>query len=337
MKILITGGAGYIGSVLVNKIFKAASTANNAANYYYEYYEKGNESHYLDNIEQVTVYDNLLYKQTTLLDHCYRDNFRYVYGDVRDLKKLREEVRNHDVIIPLAALVGAPLCARDPKTTYEINRNHVMEICLASQNGQQIIYPNTNSGYGIGIKDNFCTEESPLNPISDYGISKCQAENYVLDYGGLTLRLATVFGLSPRMRLDLLVNDFVYKAVNDKYIVLFEKDFKRNYIHVQDVALTFIYMINKYDQLKKETYNVGLSSANLSKLELCEKIKQHIPEFVIKYDDFAKDPDKRDYIVSNAKLEATGWKPYYSLDNGIKELIKGYEIIKHNNKLYTNL
>jgi len=332
MKILITGGAGYIGSVLVSKIFKAASNADNN-----KIQEGDWHSHFLSNVEQVTVYDNLLYKQTTLLDQCYRNNFRFVYGDVRNLKLLREEVRNHDVIIPLAALVGAPLCSRDPISTYEINRNHVNEICLAAKNGQKIIYPNTNSGYGIGISGEFCTEESPLSPISDYGISKCQAEKRVLDYGGITLRLATVFGLSPRMRLDLLVNDFVYKAVNDKYIVLFEKDFKRNYIHIQDVALTFIYMINKYDELKGKTFNVGLSDANLSKLELCEKIKKYIPEFVIKYDDYAQDPDKRDYIVSNAKIEATGWKPYYSLDNGIQELIKGYSIVSNNNKLFTNL
>ena len=334
MKILITGGGGYIGSVLVNKIFKAASNADNNIGYKLNL---GWESHFLNNVEQVTVYDNLLYKQTTLLDQCYRDNFRFVHGDVRDLKKLREEVNNHDVIIPLAALVGAPLCARDPKATYAINKYQIDEILYAAKNNQKIIYPNTNSGYGIGVSGEFCTEESPLNPISDYGISKCQAESHILNSGGLTLRLATVFGLSPRMRLDLLVNDFVYKAVNDRYIVLFEKDFKRNYIHVQDVALTFIYMINKYDELKGQAYNVGLSSANLSKLELCEKIKEHIPEFVIKYDDFAKDPDKRDYIVSNAKIEATGWKPYYNLDDGIKELIKGYNIVSNNNKLFTNL
>jgi nucleoside-diphosphate-sugar epimerase len=330
MKILITGGAGYIGSVLVNKIFKAASNYDNGL-------EKNNPFHSLKNVEQVTVYDNLLYKQTTLLDQCYRNNFRFVYGDVRDTEKLKNEVENHDVIIPLAALVGAPLCARDINATYDINQKQVENIISFCNKGQKIIYPNTNSGYGIGEKNEFCTEKSPLNPISDYGISKCNAENAVLNYGGVTLRLATVFGLSPRMRLDLLVNDFTYKAVNDKYIVLFEKDFKRNYIHVQDVALTFIYMINNYDKFVGESFNVGLSSANLSKFELCQTIKKFIPEFVIKYDDFAQDPDKRDYIVSNEKIEATGWNPHYSLESGIDELIKGYQIIKHNNKLFTNL
>lgn len=317
MKILITGGAGYIGSVLVNKIFQL------------------NPFPYL---QQVTVYDNLLYKQNTLLDQCYKNNFKFIYGNVTDKVKLKEEVESHDVIIPLAALVGAPLCKRDPILTTYINQSqieNIVEWCKGTS--KKIIYPNTNSGYGIGKTGEYCTEESLLNPISIYGITKCKAEHSILNYGGITLRLATVFGLSPRMRLDLLVNDFVYKAINDHYIVLFEKDFKRNYIHVQDVALTFIYMINNYDKLKGQAYNVGLSDANLSKLELCEKIKQYIPEFVIKYDDYAKDPDKRDYIVSNAKIEAAGWKPHYSLDDGIKELIKGYEIIKNNNKLFTNL
>lgn len=338
MKILITGGAGYIGSVLVNKIFQAASNVDNNKtkfkNYdYYDYY-----SHNLYGVEQVTVYDNLLYKQTTLLDQCYRNNFKFIYGDVRDWNKLLPLVQEHDVIIPLAALVGAPLCERNKKEAIDINRKHILNIVgNIDPSKQKIIYPNTNSGYGIGDKEIYCTEESPLKPISLYGRTKCDAERAVLNRGGITLRLATVFGLSPRMRLDLLVNDFVYKAVNDKYIVLFEKDFKRNYIHVQDVALTFIYMINKYEQFQGQTFNVGLSSANLSKLELCEKIKKYIPEFVIKYDDFAQDPDKRDYIVSNNKIEFTGWRPYYSLDDGIKELIKGYEIVKNNNKLFTNL
>jgi nucleoside-diphosphate-sugar epimerase len=330
MKILITGGSGYIGSVLVNKIFKAASNADNGL-------EINNSFHSLKNVEQVTVYDNLMYKQTTLLEQCYRNNFRFVHGDVRDTSKLKNEVESHDVIIPLAALVGAPVCARDVNATYEINQTHIENIISFSKKGQKIIYPNTNSGYGIGEKNAFCTEKSPLTPLSDYGISKCNAENAVLNYGGVTLRLATVFGLSPRMRLDLLVNDFTYKAVNDRYIVLFEKDFNRNYIHVQDVALTFIYMINNYERFNGESFNVGLSDANLSKFELCKTIKKFIPEFVIKYDDFAQDPDKRDYIVSNEKLESTGWKAHYSLESGIVELIKGYEIIKNNNKLFTNL
>lgn len=331
MKILITGGAGYIGSVLINKIFKAASKHDNGIS-------DGHPAHYLANVEKVTVYDNLLYKQTTLLEHCHRNNFEFVHGDVRDWNKLLPYVLSHDVIIPLAALVGAPVCDKNPKDAYNINFEHISNIVNnINPNKQIIIYPNTNSGYGIGIKNSFCNENSPLNPISVYGKTKCLAETEVLNRGGIVLRLATVFGLSSRMRLDLLVNDFVYKAVNDKYIVLFEKDFKRNYIHIQDVALTFIYMINKYNELKGNVFNVGLSSANLSKLELCEKIKKYIPEFVIKYDDFSSDPDKRDYIVSNDKIESTGWKPYYSLDDGIQELIHGYEIIKNNNKLYTNL
>lgn len=335
MKILITGGAGYLGSVLIDKIFKAASNWENHKSDFS--YPSASMSHFLPNVEQVTVYDNLMYKQTTLLDQCYRKDFRFVYGDVRDEKKLHIEMADHDVIIPLAALVGAPLCERNPKNSFDINYAHIAYLTKYAPYGTKIIYPNTNSGYGIGTKDEFCTEESPLNPISIYGKTKCMAEDSILERGGIAFRLATVFGLSPRPRLDLLVNDFVYKAVNDKYIVLFESHFKRNYIHIQDVALTFIYMINNYYNLKGNVFNVGLSNANLSKLELAEKIKQYIPEFVIKQDDYAKDPDKRDYIVSNEKLEKTGWKPYYSLDDGIQELIKGYEIIKNNNKLFTNL
>jgi len=236
MKILITGGAGYIGTVLVDKLFK----------------------HY-KNVE-VTVYDNLVYKQTTLLNHCSQNNFRFVLGDVQDQFKLGEEVKKHDVIIPLAALVGAPLCERNKNLAYIINYDHIRYIISLLKPEQKIIYPNTNSGYGIGISGEYCTEESLLNPISVYGKTKCLAEYSVLKQGGIALRLATVFGLSSRMRLDLLVNDFVYKAISDKYIVLFEKDFKRNYIHVQDVASTFIYMIDNYEKLKGGVFNVGKCS-----------------------------------------------------------------------------
>jgi nucleoside-diphosphate-sugar epimerase len=220
----------------------------------------------------------------------------------------------------------------------EVNYEQVEFIHSITTSSQRILYPNTNSGYGLGQGEQFCTEESPLSPISHYGRTKCDAENLLLDGGrAITLRLATVFGVSPRMRLDLLVNDFTYKAVNDGYIVLFEKDFKRNFIYIRDVALTFIYLINRYDEFVGQTFNVGLSNANLTKMELALKIKEQIPNFSIQWDDFASDPDKRDYVVSNAKLEATGWRPYYSLEDGIRELISAYRIIQHNNRNFTNL
>jgi nucleoside-diphosphate-sugar epimerase len=190
----------------------------------------------------------------------------------------------------------------------------------------RVVYPNTNSGYGIG-ENGECTEESPLNPISHYGVTKVNAEREVLAIGGISIRLATVFGSSPRMRMDLLVNEFVYKALTDKYITIFEKNFRRNYIHIRDVAKTFLYMLENYEKFSGEVFNVGLTSANLTKQQLVEKIKEYVPDFAITYSDFYEDPDKRDYLVSNAKLEATGWLPDVSLEDGIEELIKTYTIL----------
>jgi nucleoside-diphosphate-sugar epimerase len=301
MKILITGGAGYLGSVLVDRLLASG--------------------------HEVTVLDNLMYNQTSLIHYSYNKRFDFIYGDVRDNDLLEKLVPNFNVIIPLAAIVGFPACDRDKDLATAVNYTHVKTICdLVSGSDIKVIYPNTNSGYGIG-ENSECTEESPLNPISHYGVTKVKAEREVVNIGGISIRLATVFGSSPRMRMDLLVNEFVYKALTDKYITIFEKNFKRNYIHIRDVAKTFEYMIENYEKFQGEVFNVGLTSANLTKAQLVEKIKEFVPDFAITYSDFYQDPDKRDYLVSNAKLESTGWNPDWSLDDGIEELIKTYTIL----------
>ncbi len=308
--ILVTGGAGYLGSVLVPELLKLN--------------------------HKVTVIDNFMFAQNSLLECCSNENFTVVCGDARRESLLAEHMKDKDFIIPLAALVGAPLCKRDEIGTITTNRDAVATIVKLASREQRILMPVTNSGYGIGEEGVYCTEETPLNPISLYGRTKVEAEEIILDRGNaLSLRLATVFGTSPRMRVDLLVNDFTHRAVNDRFIVVFEGDFKRNYIHIRDVARAFIHAIDNFDTMKNEPYNVGLSEANLSKLELCAKIKEHLPEFVIIEAPIGEDPDKRDYIVSNEKIEKTGFKPAHSLDMGIKELIKGYTIIT--NSSYSNV
>lgn len=303
MKILITGGAGYLGSVIVDKMLDAG-------------YE-------------VVVLDKLLFNQTSLLQYTSNPNFKFIYGDVRNLTELERLCNEVDVIIPLAAIVGFPACAADPKLAKEINFQQIVNIVkFTNGKGKKILYPNTNSGYGLGTGQLECTEESPLTPISVYGSTKCEAENFLItSTDAIIFRLATVFGISSRMRTDLLVNDFVYKAITDKYIVVFEKTFKRNFIHVEDVANAFLFMLQNYDKYKNEVFNVGLSSANLSKQELLEKIQEHVKDFAVSYNDFYEDPDKRNYIVSNDKIEATGWKPEWDLDRGIKQLIQGYQMI----------
>jgi len=333
MNILITGGAGYLGSVLVNKLLAANTSFRNKTT---EEKKKGHTIWAMP-LFKVTVYDNLMYKQEGLTDLCYRGDFEFVYGDVRDIEKLKPYIEEADVIIPLAAIVGAPACDKDKDLATQINTDQVLNILKYKQEHCKVIYPNTNSGYGVGEQGVHCTEDSPLNPISHYGKTKCAAEQAILEAGGVTLRLATVFGASPRMRLDLLVNDFVYKAMTDGYIVLFEGHFKRNYIHVQDVALTFVYCILNYDKLKSKAYNVGLSTANISKNDLALKVQKYIPKFSIQSDAYAQDIDKRDYIVSNARLENTGWNPYYTLDDGIQELIKAYSIIIPSNNKHKNI
>ena len=302
MRILVTGGAGYIGSILTPAL--------------------------LDKKYHVTVLDNFMYGQTSLLEYCHHKHFQIVRGDARDQETVARLIRSADIIIPLACIVGAPACERDPVTARTTNRDAVEIILNLRSRNQKIIFPNTNSGYGVGQKDIFCTEESPLNPISLYGKLKVEAESAVLSAGNsVALRLATVFGVSPRMRLDLLVNDFTYRAVNDGFMAVFEPRFKRNFIHVRDVARAFIHAIENFESMNGEPYNVGLSDANLSKWELCQEIQKQIPGFVF-FEGKGKDPDKRNYIVSNKKIEKTGFKPKISLQEGIAELIKGFQIIK---------
>jgi nucleoside-diphosphate-sugar epimerase len=303
MKVLITGGAGYLGSVIVGRL--------------------------LDEGHHVTVLDKLLFNQTSLLQYTFTTKFKFIYGDVRNTTLLEKCCNEADAIIPLAAIVGFPACDADPQLALDVNYTQIENIVRFTKGtGKKILYPNTNSGYGIGEGQTECTEESPLNPISVYGKTKCEAENLLLkETDAIIFRLATVFGVSPRMRTDLLVNDFVYKAITDKYIVVFEKNFKRNFIHIRDVANVFMFMLDRYDTYKGEVFNVGLSSANLSKQELLEKIQSHVKDFAVSYNDFYEDPDKRDYIVSNAKIEATGWRAHWNLDKGITELIQAYQMI----------
>lgn len=310
LNILVTGGAGYLGSIMVPELLKAG--------------------------HKVTVLDNFMFKQVSL-NHCCADpNFTVVRGDCRDMALLRKLVAGADVVVPLAALVGAPLCKADPFGAESINLKAQVELIGLLSPSQRVLMPITNSGYGVGESGKFCTEDTPMRPISLYGIHKVEVEKAVLDHGNsISFRLATVFGMAPRPRIDLLVNDFTYRAVYDRFIVLFESHFKRNFIHVRDVTRAFMHGLDNFESMKNQPYNVGLSDANLSKLELCQRIKQQVPDFVFLEAPVGEDPDKRDYIVSNAKLEASGWKPAYSLDFGIGELIKGYTMLK--NTIYTNI
>jgi nucleoside-diphosphate-sugar epimerase len=314
-KILITGGAGYLGSILCEELLK---------------------SHDFIGVEKVTVLDNLLYKQDGLFPFSANKRFEFVYGDVRNTDLLGKLLQNHDVVIPLAAIVGMPACKKDKALATDVNLGQIQFITGNCPFGTKVIYPDTNSVYGTPKDGKIITEESEINIISHYADTKYRAEKEVLAYGGIALRLATVFGSSYRFRKDLLVNDFVLRAVTDKFIVLFEANFKRNYVHVRDVADAFITMMVDYDQWKGHVFNLGLSE-NYSKLELCQKIKEHVPEFVIKTDEFAKDPDKRNYEISNEKILKTGWKADHDLDFGIDELIKGYKILTNANTKYTNL
>ena len=303
MKSLVTGGAGYIGSVLVPQL--------------------------LDEGHEVTVLDSFMYGQASLLDCCHHPRLSIVRGDARDRALVAGALKRADVIFPLACLTGAPLCDRDPVGARSINLDAVTMVLELRSREQRVIFPNTNSGYGVGEAGAFCTEESPLRPVSLYGRLKVEAEARVLaEPNTLTFRLATVFGVSPRMRLDLLVNDFTYRAVTDGTVVLFEADFKRNYLHVRDVARAFLHALAGFDAMKGRCYNVGLSDANLSKRELCEEIRKQVPRFWWAEAPVGKDPDQRNYVVSNARIEGTGFKPAVSLEAGIAELIKGYQVIR---------
>jgi nucleoside-diphosphate-sugar epimerase len=310
MKILISGGAGYIGSVLTPILL-----------------QKG---------YSVTVIDNFMFHQNSLADCCQYDTFNVVRGDCRDEDVMKDLIKDADVIIPLAALVGAPLCGKDKIATQTTNLDAIKMLCRLASKEQKILAPITNSGYGIGETGKMCTEESPLNPLSLYGVTKVEAEKAILEReNSISFRLATVFGMSPRMRVDLLVNDFVYRAVTDRTAVIFEGHFKRNYIHIRDVAKVFLHGLENFEKMKGKPYNVGLEDANLSKLELCAEIKKYLPNFVYLEAPIGEDPDKRDYIVSNARILSTGYQPDWSLGRGIQELIKGYTILR--NTIYSNI
>ena len=300
--VFITGGAGYLGSILCE--------------------------HVLDKGYRVTVLDSLMYGEQNLNHLCANPDFDFHRGDARDEKLVGSLIRDADVLIPLAAIVGAPACDLDPLMASSTNRDAIAMLCRIRRPEQLIIYPTTNSGYGTKTGDVFCTEESSLDPISLYGRTKCEAEEIVLAAGNsITLRLATVFGMSPRPRLDLLVNHFTYAAFFDGYLVIFEKDFKRNYVHIRDVADCFIHCIENPARMTGRPFNVGLDAANLSKEELALKIKEHISRFYLHFSEVGSDPDKRNYIVSNQRLADAGFVARRSLDEGIRELIKGYRLI----------
>ena len=310
MNILITGGAGYIGSILVPELLRAG--------------------------HEVVVIDSFMYGQATLLDSCHYDSLALIRGDARDKVLMAQHVKKADAIIPLACLTGAPVTDKDPIAARTTTLDAITMLLELRSKSQRILYPTTNSGYGIGEQGIECTEKTPLRPVSLYGRLKCDAENAILAAGNaITFRLATAFGISPRMRLDLLVNDFVYRAVNDGFVVLFEADFKRNYIHVRDIAAAFIHGMDNFEKMKNEAYNVGLSDCSISKRELCVEIRKQVPNFYFPEAPLAEDPDKRDYIVSNAKIEGTGFKPAFPLGRGITELIKGCRSVKRNQ--YSNV
>ena len=303
-KILVTGGAGYLGSTMVPELLKAGN--------------------------QVTVLDNFFYHQNSLAHVCHETNLKVINGDIRLKEVMTPAMSEADIIIPLAAFVGAPLCNKDPVGATTINRDAILMMLELANDDQAILMPTTNSAYGSGNDNNFCNEESELHPITQYAKEKVEIEKVLMDRkNSISFRLATVFGMSPRMRIDLLVNDFAYRAVHDRFIVLFESHFKRNYIHVRDVTRAFLHGIANFDSMKGNIFNVGLTEANLSKKELCEAIKKHVPDFVFIEAPIGKDPDQRNYIVSNAKIEATGFQTANSLDAGLQELVKGYTMIKN--------
>tara|TARA_B100000989_G_C19514644_1_gene460978 strand:- start:838 stop:1776 length:939 start_codon:yes stop_codon:yes gene_type:complete len=308
--ILVTGGAGYIGSILVPELLEIG--------------------------HKVTVIDNFMFGQSSLNQCCSHPNFKVVNCDIRHKQLITTFYESAEIVIPLAGYVGAPLCNKDMTGAQTVNHDAILFMLETLREDQIVLMPTTNSAYGSGNKDNFCDEESPLNPISKYALDKVAVEKKLMKRkNSISFRLATVFGMSPKMRIDLLVNDFVYRAIKDGFIVLYESHFKRNYIHVQDVASVFIHAINNFEKMKGEIYNVGLSDANLSKLELCERIKSHIHDFIIMEASMATDPDQRNYIVSNKKIESIGWKPKKTLDNGIFELMKGYKMLV--NSKYGNI
>ena len=303
-QILVTGGAGYLGSTLVPELLARG--------------------------HKVTVLDNFMWDQNSLAHVCHNPNFDVVRGDVRNKDTVLPLLKKADIVIPLAAYVGAPLCARDPVGATTTNHDAIAMMLEHVSKHQRILMPTTNSAYGTGDENNFCTEESPLRPMSLYAIEKVRVEEKLMQHpNAISFRLATVFGMSPRMRIDLLVNDFTYRAVHDRFVVLFEANFKRNYIHVRDVARAFMHGIDNYEKMNGQIFNVGLSDANVSKKELCQVIQRQLADFVFLEAPIGKDPDQRNYIVSNEKIERTGYRPLVTLDAGIGELIKGFTMIRN--------
>jgi len=309
-KVLVTGGAGYLGSVMVPALLREGF--------------------------EVTVLDNFLFGQNSLLDCCAHDSFRVIRGDCRDREVVREALRGKDVLIPLAAIVGAPLCKQDPTAARSVNLEAIRTLLSLRSPDQRILFPNTNSGYGVGEKDAACTEDSPLRPVSLYGQLKVEAERAILDAGNaVCFRLATVFGVSPRMRIDLLVNDFVYRAVTDRVVTVFEGHFRRNFVHILDVTAAFLHGIRNFEALRDRPYNLGLDAANLTKLELCAEIASQVPGFTYSEAAVGEDPDKRDYVVSNQRLREAGFTAGHSLQEGIGQLRKAYTIVR--NSRYGNV
>jgi nucleoside-diphosphate-sugar epimerase len=309
MKILVTGGAGYLGSVMVGEL--------------------------LNRKYDVNVIDNFMYGQNSLSPYFSNSNFKAIPGDVRDLNLMKSEISKVDVVIPLAAIVGAPACDMDPTAATSINKTSIFELQKLIVKDQLLLMPTTNSAYGQGDENNFCDETSPLNPLSQYAREKVEVEQEIMAReNSVSFRLATVFGMSSRMRLDLLVNEFVLRALKDKFVVLFEGDFKRNYVHVRDVAQAFLLALDNIDKFTGQIFNVGLSEANISKNELCARIKEFIPDFYYTESPISKDPDQRNYIVSNEKIEKLGFVPQFSLDRGLRELIMGISTLKTRN--FTN-
>ena len=301
-RVLVTGGAGYLGSVLVGHLLRRGY--------------------------RVTVLDNLLYRQTSLLQYCESPNFEFVRGDARDEAALRPLVATHDALIPLAAIVGMPACAADPIQARTVNFDAIATLNRLRCPSQRVVYPCTNSGYGTRTGDVHCTEETPLEPISLYGVTKVDAEKLLLDSPNtVTLRLATVFGVSPRMRLDLLVNDFSYRATTDRVLLLYEKHFKRNFVHIDDVCEAFCHVLTRFDAMSGRPYNFGLDAANVSKEELALLIQRHVPELEIRDASVGTDPDKRNYIVSNERMRTYGFEAHRTLDQGIRELLKAFRML----------